>query len=277
MRPNRAEHRPAATPQRGAQHELFDPQAQRVVIPAQPRAAAGAVQHFDDGVHRFDWRLHRGARRTLALRIDDRGVNLLAPQHASASAIALFVRHHAAWVTSKLREREQRLIALQSARIDWADGGGFPYLGQQLTLRLCGAPQLRFDPARGALHLPLPPGSDAQRMRECVAAWMQQQARELFESRVAHYAARLGVRVAAVRLSAASTRWGSAKSDGSIRLHWRLLHFRRQLIDYVVAHEVAHLREMNHSPRFWAHVASLYPDYALARSELRQAVLPPWD
>jgi predicted metal-dependent hydrolase len=277
MRTKRAEQRPTAAPRSGLQLGLFDPQAQQGQTPALPRAASGAVQRYDDGVHCFDWQLLRSARRTLALRIDDRGVSLLAPQHASASAIAQFVQHHAAWVARKLRQREQRQVALQSARIDWADGAVFPYLGQHLTLRLRGAPRLRFDPARAELHLPLPPGSEAQRVRACVAAWMQQQARALFAARVAHYAARLGVRVAAVKLSAAATRWGSAKSDGSIRLHWRLLHFRPQLIDYVVAHEVAHLREMNHSPRFWAHVASLYPDYPQARSELRQLVLPPWD
>ncbi|MGC9163876.1 MAG: M48 family metallopeptidase [Thiomonas sp.] len=236
-----------------------------------------ALQHYDDGIHRFDWTLQRAARRTLALRIDDRGVSLLAPRLASAAAIAQFLQKHAPWVQRKLHQREQRLQTLRAARIDWADGGRLPYLGRQLTLRLRGAAQLRWDESLAELHLPLPPGSQPQQIRDSVAAWMQRQALTLFHARVAHFAARLGVRVTAVKLSAASTRWGSAKSDGSIRLHWRLLHFSPQLVDYVVAHEVAHLREMNHSPRFWAHVASLYPDYLQARRDLRQSILPPWD
>jgi predicted metal-dependent hydrolase len=235
------------------------------------------TQRYDDGIHRFDWSLHRAARRTLALRVDDRGVSLHAPRLASGASIAQFLQQHAAWVQRKLRQREQRLQALQAARIDWADGGRIPYLGQHLTLRLRGASQLQWDEARAELHLPLPQGSSAQQVRDSVAAWLQRQALGLFSARVAHFASQLGVRVTAVKLSAATTRWGSAKSDGSIRLHWRLLHFSPQLVDYVVAHEVAHLREMNHSPRFWAHVGSLYPEYRQARQHLRQAALPPWE
>ncbi|MDD4886084.1 MAG: SprT family zinc-dependent metalloprotease [Thiomonas sp.] len=245
-----------------------------------PRASAPdapPVQHYDDGVHRFDWTLHRAARRTLALRVDDRGVSLLAPRLASGASIAQFLQQHAAWAQRKLHQREQRLQTLQDARIDWADGGRIPYLGQHLTLRLRGATQLHWDEARAELHLPLPPDSDAQQVRDSVAAWLQRQALGLFTARVGHFATQLGVRVTAVKLSAATTRWGSAKSDGSIRLHWRLLHFSPQLVDYVVAHEVAHLREMNHSPRFWAHVGQLYPEYRKARQHLRQSTLPPWD
>ncbi|MGC8703120.1 MAG: M48 family metallopeptidase [Thiomonas sp.] len=238
--------------------------------------AASPAQHYDDGIHRFDWTLRRAARRTLALRVDDRGVSLLAPRLASAASISQFLQQHAAWVVRKLRQREQRLQALQAARIDWVDGGRIPYLGQHLTLRLRGATQLHWDERRAELHLPLPPDSDAQQVRDSVAAWLQRQALALFHARVAHFAAQLGVRVTAVKLSAATTRWGSAKSDGSIRLHWRLLHFSPQLVDYVVAHEVAHLREMNHSPRFWAHVGQLYPDYRQARLHLKQSTLPPW-
>ena len=79
-----------------------------------------------------------------------------------------------------------------------------------------------------------------------------------------------------LRLSSAQTRWGSAKSDGSIRLNWRLLHYRPAVIDYVVAHELAHLREMNHSARFWHIVASVVPDHAALRRSLRQEPPPCW-
>jgi predicted metal-dependent hydrolase len=97
-----------------------------------------------------------------------------------------------------------------------------------------------------------------------------------FAERVAEYCFRLGRPVPAVRLSSARTRWGSCSSASGIRLHWRLIHLAPPLIDYVVAHEVAHLVEMNHSPRFWAVVGELYPDWKAARSRLREAarVLP---
>ena len=66
------------------------------------------------------------------------------------------------------------------------------------------------------------------------------------------------------RCSSAGTRWGSASADGSIRLNWRLIHFRLPVIDYVVAHELSHLRVMDHSPRFWDTVRTVVPDYAAA-------------
>ena len=77
-------------------------------------------------------------------------------------------------------------------------------------------------------------------------------------------------------MSSANTRWGSAKADGSIRLNWRLLHYRPAIIDYVVAHELAHLRVMDHSPRFWDTVATVVPDYAQLRSRLRDEPAPLW-
>jgi predicted metal-dependent hydrolase len=88
------------------------------------------------------------------------------------------------------------------------------------------------------------------------------------------FALRLGVRVRRVALSSAATRWGSANADGSIRLNWRLVHFGLAVIDYVVAHELAHLREMNHSPAFWDVVRSVLPDYEHSRLALRDGQVP---
>jgi len=79
-----------------------------------------------------------------------------------------------------------------------------------------------------------------------------------------------------LRLSNAGTRWGSAKSDGSIRLNWRLIHFRPSVIDYVVAHELSHLRVMDHGPRFWDTVRSVVPDYATLRGQLKDDAVPLW-
>jgi predicted metal-dependent hydrolase len=114
-------------------------------------------------------------------------------------------------------------------------------------------------------------------MRDLVQGWLQRQARRVFEERCAHYAERLGVRVRRLALSSAQTRWGSANADGAVRLNWRLIHFALPTIDYVVAHELAHLREMNHSARFWDVVRSVMPDYERARDALSDDALPVYD
>ncbi|MDQ2733672.1 MAG: M48 family metallopeptidase, partial [Pseudomonadota bacterium] len=127
------------------------------------------------------------------------------------------------------------------------------------------------------LFVGLPVDASAERLRDAVQSWLQREARALFEVRCAHYAQRLGVSVTRLTLSSAATRWGSASASGAVRLHWRLIHFPLATIDYVVAHELAHLREMNHSPRFWTVVRSVVPDYETARRELQSERLAAFD
>jgi predicted metal-dependent hydrolase len=110
-----------------------------------------------------------------------------------------------------------------------------------------------------------------------VQSWLQRQARRVFEERVQHFAQRLGVQCRRLALSSAQTRWGSASQDGSVRLNWRLIHFAMPTIDYVVTHELAHLREMNHSARFWDVVRSVLPDYERSRGALKDDALPVFD
>jgi predicted metal-dependent hydrolase len=158
-----------------------------------------------------------------------------------------------------------------------------PFLGEPVILvldpRTTGA-VLHTDAAalpgvpRLTLHLGLPQQAGAEQIRELVQSWLQRQARRVFEERCAHFAQRLGVRMTRLSLSSAATRWGSASADGSIRLNWRLVHFALPVIDYVVTHELAHLREMNHGPAFWEVVRTALPEFEQARGVLRDEVLP---
>jgi predicted metal-dependent hydrolase len=122
----------------------------------------------------------------------------------------------------------------------------------------------------------LPRDASAAQIRDATKAWLLRQAHQHFVERLNHFAPQLGVRWTKLTLSNAGSRWGSAKSDGSIRLHWRLMHFRPSIIDYVVVHELSHLRVMDHSPRFWGTVATLVPDYAAQRQLLKMEPLGDW-
>jgi predicted metal-dependent hydrolase len=127
---------------------------------------------------------------------------------------------------------------------------------------------------RRMLRVGLPQTATPEQIRDLVQSWLQRQARRIFEERCAVFAVRLNVRVRRLALSSAATRWGSANADGSIRLNWRLVHFGLPVIDYVVTHELAHLREMNHSPAFWDVVRSVLPDYEQSRLALRDGQVP---
>ncbi len=126
------------------------------------------------------------------------------------------------------------------------------------------------------LRLSLPHTATPQQIRDRAQAWLMRQARELFQQRLDHFAPLLGVQWKKLALSNAGTRWGSARNDGSIRLNWRLVHFRLSVLDYVVAHELSHLRVMNHSPRFWDTVRTVVPDYAAQRAQLKNELVPKW-
>ena len=126
------------------------------------------------------------------------------------------------------------------------------------------------------LRVALPQTATAAQIRDAVQAWLMREAKALFLQRLEHFAPQLQVQWKKLSLSNAGTRWGSAKSDGSIRLNWRLIHFRLPVIDYVVAHELSHLRVMDHSPRFWDTVRTVVPDYAELRHSLKDPAIPKW-
>ena len=222
--------------------------------------------------------LVRARRRSIGLVVRAEGLSVRAPLHSTLASIDAALRHKADWIVRKLADSQQRQAQQQQARIDWADGALLAYLGAPLQLRLdASAPAagvLQDSPA--ALLLGLPAHASAGQLRDAVRLWLMQRAQAHFTQRLDHFAPLLGVQWRSLRLSSAQTRWGSAKSDGSIRLNWRLLHYRPAVIDYVVAHELVHLREMNHSARFWHIVASVVPDHAALRRSLRQEPPPCW-
>lgn len=229
--------------------------------------------------------LTRARRRTIGFSVGPDGLSVRAPGWVTLGAIDSALQEKSSWILRKLGEAHQRRQRLESARITWGDGAVLPYLGEPLTVVL--DPAHAFAGKGGALmqapggprqlHIALARNATPAQVRDAVQAWLMRDARQRFTERLDHFAPLLGVRWSTLRLSSAHTRWGSAKADGSIRLNWRLLHYRPAVIDYVVAHELSHLRVMDHSPRFWETVRSVVPDYAELRGRLRDEPAPLWD
>jgi predicted metal-dependent hydrolase len=218
--------------------------------------------------------LRRARRRTIGLSIDHRGLRVGAPPRASLNEVEALIQQHREWVAQKLDEWHSRRSA---EPLQITDGVRLPMLGEALQVRLAlGSNRAIWSaPGEAALTLCLRSPSDAGRLLEKT---LRERARALFAERLAHYAQQLALPVPPLALSAARTRWGSCSTRSGIRLNWRLIHFPREIVDYVVVHELAHLREMNHSPRFWAVVGQFYPNYRAARSELKRlaAHCPQW-
>ncbi len=231
----------------------------------------------------------RGKRRTIGFSVGADGLTVSAPKWVPLYEIDKAVLEKQGWIIKKLQETRARHDRLESARIEWKDGAALPFLGEQVMVvldprhafggvgaelkssaeTLPGVTQL-------TLHVGLPHAATPEQIKDAVQAWLMRQAKRLFTERLNHFAPTLNVRWTRLSLSSADTRWGSASADGSIRLNWRLIHFKQSVIDYVVVHELSHLRVMDHSPRFWDTVRTVVPDYAALRRELKGEGTPRW-
>jgi len=262
---------PASLRNTGKPDELPVPIVRPAALPAGCR-----WQEVDTPFQPIGFMLRTSRRKTIGLTISDDGLVVTAPAWVPRRQVAEAVQTKAPWILRKLRDLRQRQQHLATADACWQDGGRFPYLGVYValtiqprigTLRFSGDPLL---PSEGdALALPLQADSSPDRIRERVYAWLQQQAGILFEARLTHFCRQADVTLSGWRLSSPSGRWGSCSSDGRIMLNWRLIHFAPEVVDYVVAHEVAHLRHLNHGPDFWREVGRLYPEFGRARQALK--------
>jgi predicted metal-dependent hydrolase len=215
----------------------------------------------------IEFSLKRGKRKSIGFLINDDGLTVSAPRWVTLTEVDQAVIEKSDWIERKIvewREHQQRRMA---AKITWQNGQTIQVLGQPVRL-VVNAQQTGTNRVENLLHIGLPSDACEERIRNSVQAWLQTQARDVFAQRI-DVICNLGAkRPTRWGLSSARTRWGSCNSDGTVRLNWRLIHFKLDVIDYVVAHELAHLSEMNHSKAFWQTVAGLFPEYEKARAEL---------
>lgn len=207
--------------------------------------------------------LKRCKRKSIGLTIDHQGLRISVPLHTALPHVDAVLRQKADWITQKLDQWQNK----KSLVPVWAYDTSYPLLGEPwcITQKPTGEIEMALHFADNPPQVTLPP----RQIEIFVMNWYQQQAITCFKERIANYAQKLGLPAPPFRLSQAKTRWGSCNNRGFINLNWRLIQLPLHLIDYVVAHELAHLIEMNHSKAFWARVESVYPGYRSARKELR--------
>jgi predicted metal-dependent hydrolase len=210
------------------------------------------------------YQLRRSSRRTIGLSIDHRGLRIGAPTRARLGDIEKLIHEHGQWVLDKLAAWRDRP---PPDKLEVSDGTVIFALGEPLTVAFTSIGRANWQFGPGRLYLRVGPAGDARQLLEKA---LRAKAREVFAERLAIHAPRLGVAPPALRLSSARTRWGSCNHRGGIALNWRLILMPLPVVDYVVCHELAHLKEMNHSPRFWSVVEQLCPDWQARRLELRQ-------
>jgi predicted metal-dependent hydrolase len=211
-----------------------------------------------------EYRFARRRRRTLGITVDATGLAVSAPIRAPFRDIESFLRDKERWILAKLEEWSR---VPRPSEISVSSGETLPLFGNALTLEVReGGRAVRREDDRLVVWAPGP-----LRAMETLVGWLKTKALETLAPRAEHFAARIGLPAPQVGLSSARGQWGVCMEGGLIRLNWRLVHLPPALTDYVAAHEVAHLVEMNHSKRFWSLVTKLYPAWREARDQLEIA------
>ena len=216
------------------------------------------------GARHVDYMLvRRRGRRGVGLKVDGNGLTVSAPVSFAISSIESMVRQSEAWILKKIDEWRGRRVP----EVSWADGATLPYLGGKIVLRTAPGRRARAELAGAELRVSTPTGA-ATEIRRAVMAWYKREAGVLLAERTAWLARSAGLEPPRVFISPALARWGSCNTRREVRLAWRLVKAPATLVDYVICHELAHLRHMNHSRAFWTEVERQCPDYKARRAEL---------
>ena len=218
------------------------------------------------GGRAVEFRFQRRRRRTIGIKVSEHGLSVAAPLRAPWREVEGFLHEKAGWILEKLDER----AALGSPLTIFGESGeSLPLHGREIVLAVSQG-KAGVDLAGTELRLRVPRPEQRGTVRRLLLAWLKDRALESLAPRVAHYAERVSLPTPPFALSHARTQWGVCMASGRIRLAWRLVHLDRELADYVVAHEVAHLVELNHSERFWALVEWLYPHWREAKERIER-------
>lgn len=207
--------------------------------------------------------VRRYGRRGVGLKVDETGLTVSAPSTMPLARVEALVRESEPWVLRKIEEWRLRQVPLLS----WQDGAPLPYRGIDLVLRTRAGPRPRAERVGAELQVTTPACTDIH-VGRAVIAWYKRVARAHLEARTGELALRAGIEPPRLFLSSAMSRWGSCNSRGEVRIAWRLIKAPDAMIDYVICHELAHLRHMNHSRSFWAEVERQCPGHR----ELREAL-----
>jgi predicted metal-dependent hydrolase len=211
--------------------------------------------------------VRKRGKRGISLRIDHRGLAVTSALLTPQKDIDRILIEHERWVLRKLTEWAARPVHV----VRWEDGEMLPLFGANIRLRLIATEKLEGVERAGDDLLVACRDTSPARVARLVTGWYRREALPYLAQRTFHFARLHGYPIPRVMLSNALGRWGSCNVRREVRLAWRLMKAPPEVIDYVICHELAHLRQMNHSAAFWAEVERMCVDYKSLRDALEKA------
>lgn len=230
-----------------------------------------ALSSIDPG---FEFTLVRSARRrSVSIEIRRAQVVMRAPEAVPEAMLLNFLQQKASWVKQKIAEQTERLAQQpEPVTPSYTQGSEVRFMDERLTLVLGRGGSAAIRRVGQQLHVILSRRSrlpDEQQIQQLLMRWYQQQALALLSAKTAQLCARMGLVCQRVQVKATRSKWGHCTSRGVIQYNWHILLAPEHIVDYLVAHEVCHLRHANHSRDFWALVASVCPSFAADRAWLK--------
>lgn len=228
--------------------------------------------YFDQQPIRFVLK-RSSRRRTVGISIEPHGVQVTAPKRMPIDRVIALVSTKARWIA----KHTQRLQRVEPPK-RFVDGERHWFLGKELKLEVAPLQPELFADFSSARPVPsvelrgdtLRVQSGGLGVRDLLEGWYKAQAAQIIPQRVGHYCRGLGWPMPAVLIRNQKKRWGSCNSKGELRFNWRLVLVAPELLDYVIVHEMAHLKVLDHSPRFWRLVEQIMPDYRARHKALNQ-------
>ncbi|MDR0453915.1 MAG: M48 family metallopeptidase [Deferribacteraceae bacterium] len=211
----------------------------------------------------INYTLTRARRKTLALYVRNGAVEVRAPLKISKAEIERFVASKKRWIEIKLTGSNEQMLQRKNFRLYY--GGYVTYCGKLYLIAAKEGNLRGFD----GKQFFMPPDLSPEQIKTACVQIYRNLAKHILTDKTFAFAKRMAVNPATVKINGAKTRWGSCSVRRNINFSWRLVMADEEIIDYVVVHELAHIKEMNHSARFWAIVENILPDWRVKKMKLK--------
>lgn len=207
-------------------------------------------------------------RKTADVRVEEGAVTVIVPQNTQPEKIDQILAEKRQWI------REKILLHLEASPInvkEYVSGEAFSYLGRNYRLKVEQGPFAPVKLKNGRLVVTTPYGSKQPHMiRNAITRWYKHQASNKLRIKVDRYSSIVGVHPMGVDIKSFKSRWGSCTANGRVEFNWKIIMAPIRMVDYVVVHELCHLKQHDHSPAYWREVERVMPDYKECRKWLRE-------
>ncbi|GMT50055.1 MAG: hypothetical protein IEMM0008_1594 [bacterium] len=219
---------------------------------------------LDNHIVPYSVRISHRAKRLRLVITREKGLEVVTPKKISQSKVRGLLNDHSVWILSKINVIHEIVEYKKLKPI--VEGYKLLFLGKTWTLQCdksLGLKRVSMDDAGIYINFTYLNQLDGPQdsIRNLLTNWYRNQAKEVIYERVMHYSRKMGVQFNRISIKSQKTRWGSCSSLKNLNFNWRLIMAPLEVLDYIIIHELAHLKELNHSPEFWKLVQSVCPDY----------------